>query len=178
MREGIGFSQVVIGLSGGVDSSVTAVMAVDAFGAKNVHGVLLGPTRLVIPSMMPHLGGKPRHQSHTVSIASRLRHSSRSFASPTRESSRVWLPRTLHAGAAAWYSHGPHRDANRWMLMNTGNKSEAAMGYSATLRRYGGRVCPTSAAAPKTDVYGWAVGATSRRARQVTSSPFPRTCSY
>ena len=37
---GAGFSQVVIGLSGGIDSSVTAVMAVDAFGAKNVHGVL------------------------------------------------------------------------------------------------------------------------------------------
>ena len=42
--KGVGFSQVVIGLSGGIDSSVTAVMAVDAFGAKNVHGVLLpGP---------------------------------------------------------------------------------------------------------------------------------------
>ena len=31
--KGVGFSQVVIGLSGGIDSSVTAVMAVDAFGA-------------------------------------------------------------------------------------------------------------------------------------------------
>lgn len=34
-----GFSQVVIGLSGGIDSSLTAAVAVDALGAENVMGV-------------------------------------------------------------------------------------------------------------------------------------------
>ena len=34
-----GFRQVVIGLSGGIDSSLTAVVAVDALGAENVWGV-------------------------------------------------------------------------------------------------------------------------------------------
>ena len=33
-----GFTDVVIGLSGGMDSSLVAVMAVDAFGAASVHG--------------------------------------------------------------------------------------------------------------------------------------------
>ena len=39
-----GFTDVVIGLSGGIDSSLTAVMCVEAFGADHVHGFMLpGP---------------------------------------------------------------------------------------------------------------------------------------
>jgi NAD+ synthase (glutamine-hydrolysing) len=36
-----GFEKVVIGLSGGIDSSLTAVIAVDALGKENVKGVLM-----------------------------------------------------------------------------------------------------------------------------------------
>src|SRR6185436_10875929 len=36
-----GFSKVVLGLSGGIDSALTAVIAVDALGAENVKGVLM-----------------------------------------------------------------------------------------------------------------------------------------
>src|SRR6185312_12285766 len=36
-----GFKQVVLGLSGGIDSAVVAAMAVDAFGAENVHAIML-----------------------------------------------------------------------------------------------------------------------------------------
>jgi len=39
-----GFDQVVIGLSGGIDSSLTAVIAADALGAENVTGLAM-PTR-------------------------------------------------------------------------------------------------------------------------------------
>ncbi len=39
-----GFSSVVIGLSGGIDSALVAAIAVDALGAENVHGVSL-PSR-------------------------------------------------------------------------------------------------------------------------------------
>ena len=39
-----GFDDVVIGLSGGVDSSLVATIAVDALGADRVHGVLM-PSR-------------------------------------------------------------------------------------------------------------------------------------
>ena len=36
-----GFTQVVIGLSGGIDSALTAVVAVDALGASNVLGLFM-----------------------------------------------------------------------------------------------------------------------------------------
>lgn len=36
-----GFKQVVLGLSGGIDSAVVAAMAVDAFGPENVHCIML-----------------------------------------------------------------------------------------------------------------------------------------
>jgi len=36
-----GFSKVVLGLSGGIDSAVVAAMAVDALGAQNVHCIML-----------------------------------------------------------------------------------------------------------------------------------------
>lgn len=36
-----GFSQVVLGLSGGIDSAVVAAMAVDAFGPEKVHCIML-----------------------------------------------------------------------------------------------------------------------------------------
>lgn len=36
-----GFKQAIIGLSGGIDSSLTAAIAVDALGAENVTGVLM-----------------------------------------------------------------------------------------------------------------------------------------
>ena len=35
------FSKVIIGLSGGIDSSLTAAIAVDALGAKNVVGITM-----------------------------------------------------------------------------------------------------------------------------------------
>lgn len=36
-----GFRKVVLGLSGGIDSALVAAMAVDAFGAENVHTIML-----------------------------------------------------------------------------------------------------------------------------------------
>jgi NAD+ synthase (glutamine-hydrolysing) len=39
-----GFTDVVIGLSGGIDSTLVAVVAVDAIGADHVHGVSM-PSR-------------------------------------------------------------------------------------------------------------------------------------
>ena len=42
--EGAGFTDMVVGLSGGIDSSVIATLCADVFGPDHVHGVMLpGP---------------------------------------------------------------------------------------------------------------------------------------
>ncbi len=38
---GAGMKTAVLGLSGGIDSAIVATLAVDALGAKNVHGILM-----------------------------------------------------------------------------------------------------------------------------------------
>ncbi|MBI5193766.1 MAG: NAD(+) synthase, partial [Nitrospirae bacterium] len=43
-----GFKEVVIGLSGGIDSALVTVVAVDALGKKNVHGVFM-PSQYTMP---------------------------------------------------------------------------------------------------------------------------------
>lgn len=48
-----GFNEVVLGLSGGIDSALVAVMCVDAFGADRVHAYMLpAPIRPIIRSPM------------------------------------------------------------------------------------------------------------------------------
>ena len=151
--KGVGFSQVVIGLSGGIDSSVTAVMAVDAFGAKNVHGVLLpGPysTGHSIDDALT-LAENLGIESHTVSICEPFE----AFEQVIRKSYKEKLE-----GLASENTQARCRmvilmalsNANRWMLVNTGNKSEAAMGYSTLYGDTAGAFAPLGGLY-KTDVY-------------------------
>ena len=60
-----GFKSAVLGLSGGIDSAVTAVLAVEALGAENVTGVVMpGPYSSkgsVADALDP--GAKPRRQA-------------------------------------------------------------------------------------------------------------------
>jgi NAD+ synthase len=50
-----GFPGVVIGLSGGIDSALTAAVAVDALGAKRVHGVMM-PSPYTSPESLEDAG--------------------------------------------------------------------------------------------------------------------------
>ena len=98
-----GFSDVVIGLSGGMDSSLVAVMCADALGADRVHGVLMpGPysTDHSVDDALDlarNLGIRTR----TVSIAEPYRRSRPRLPRRAAASSRVWRPRTRKR-AAAW----------------------------------------------------------------------------
>src|SRR6266705_1292367 len=46
-----GFTEVVIGLSGGIDSAVTAALAVEALGAERVTGIAM-PSRFSSPGSL------------------------------------------------------------------------------------------------------------------------------
>ncbi|HEX7879926.1 MAG TPA: nitrilase-related carbon-nitrogen hydrolase, partial [Candidatus Eisenbacteria bacterium] len=55
-----GFKSVVLGLSGGIDSAVTAVLAADALGAENVHAAFM-PTRFTTDLSRQEVEGLARN---------------------------------------------------------------------------------------------------------------------
>ena len=128
-----GFADVCVGLSGGVDSSLTATVAVDALGAAHVHGVLM-------PS---------RHSSeHSVSDAEKL---AANLGIDARivgiEPAHAALAEMIEADLGRGLDAGGLTDQNLqarvrgttlmalanehgWLVLTTGNKSELAVGYS------------------------------------------------
>ncbi|MYA14652.1 MAG: NAD+ synthase [Acidimicrobiaceae bacterium] len=128
-----GFSDVCVGLSGGVDSSLTAVVATDALGAEHVHGVLM-------PS---------RHSSdHSVTDAEKLAANLGIDALIVGiEPGHAALAGMIEAGLGGGLDTGGITDQNLqsrirgvtlmalanergWLVLTTGNKSELAVGYS------------------------------------------------
>ncbi len=99
-----GFTDVVLGLSGGIDSSLVACIAADALGPEHVHAVAL-PTRYTSElsgSRRLPAGRQPRHRPADGRRSSR-RSRPRSGCSPRR--SRAWpptSPRRTCRGACAW----------------------------------------------------------------------------
>lgn len=126
-----GFSDVVIGLSGGVDSSLVASVAVDALGADKVHGVLM-PSRYSSPgsledahSLVTSLGIESRvipieaaHAAFLELLAPSYRGLGEGLA---EENIQSRVRGTLLMGLS---------NKLGWLVLLTGNKSEMAVGYS------------------------------------------------
>jgi len=126
-----GFSDVVLGLSGGIDSALTAAVAVDALGAEHVHGVLmpsryssagsvddakalaqlLGIDTLVLPIEEPF-----RALLDTLAPAFQGR-----GEDVTEENLQARVRGTLLMALSNKYG---------WLVLATGNKSELSVGYS------------------------------------------------
>ena len=98
-----GFGDVVIGLSGGIDSALTAALAVEAIGADRVHGVSM-PSRY---SSDAHAATRSCSPSRSASTSASWRSSPSSRRSPTcsRRRSPAASPtsprRTSRRGSAA-----------------------------------------------------------------------------
>jgi len=126
-----GFEKVVIGLSGGIDSALTAVISVDALGSKNVIGVF-----------MPSQYTSERSKRDTLSLAKNLK--IRTLELPIKSAFSTLL-NTLE-GAFAGTSPGIAEEnlqarirgniimslSNKfgWLVLTTGNKSEMSTGYA------------------------------------------------
>ena len=128
-----GFSDVCIGLSGGVDSSITATIAVDALGADHVHGVL-----------MPSRYSSDHSIADAEALAANLGIDARTVAI---EPAHAAFTEMLSSDSATPGNLGDLTDQNvqsrirgvllmalanehGWLVLTTGNKSEAAVGYS------------------------------------------------
>lgn len=125
-----GFQRVLIGLSGGIDSSLTAAIAVDALGAGNVTGIgMPGPfssegsvtdARL----MAERLGIRFELVSITPMYEKYLEALDPLFAGGPRDVTEENLQARLRGATLMALS-------NKWcaMVLTTGNKSEMAVGY-------------------------------------------------
>jgi NAD+ synthetase len=148
-----GFTDVVIGLSGGMDSSLVAVMSVDAFGADHVHGVLLpGPFSSASSvddalALAENLG----IETKTVSICQPYEAFEKAMVKACGGDLSGTAAENTQARCRMVVLMGISNTFN-WMLVNTGNKSEAQMGYSTLYGDTAGAFAPIGGLY-KSDVY-------------------------
>ena len=126
-----GFPGVVLGLSGGIDSALCAVMAVDALGAERVHCV-----------MLPYTYTSKESLSDAAAIATALRvrydivpiHDGVEGLSKSLEGVLVGAPQDFTAENLQSRTRGTLLMAisNKLgpLVLTTGNKSEVSVGYA------------------------------------------------
>ena len=125
-----GFREVVVGVSGGIDSALVAALAVEALGAERVHCVSM-PSRFSSEGREPTRGGSPRASAATSASSRSSRWSRRScdaqrtFAGRepdlTEENLQARIRGTLLMALSNKFG---------WLLVATGNKSELSVGYA------------------------------------------------
>jgi len=126
-----GFTDVVIGLSGGVDSSLVAALAVDALGAEHVHGVLM-PSRFSsvgsvadARAVAEGLGIEHRAIEIEPIHAAALGQLAPSFAGRGEDLAEENVQARIRGMLLMALSN-----KFGWMVLATGNKSEMAAGFS------------------------------------------------
>ena len=148
-----GFREVVVGLSGGIDSAVTAALAVEALGAARVHGVAM-PSRFSSPHSLEDARTLAKNlgvEFRVVPIESAHRAMeqtlSESFAGRKPDVTEENVQSRIRGGILMALSN-----KFGWMLLTTGNKSELAVGYCTLYGDMCGGLAMLSDV-PKTTVY-------------------------
>jgi NAD+ synthase (glutamine-hydrolysing) len=151
-----GFTHVVIGLSGGVDSALTAVLAVDALGAENVWGLFM-PS----PYTSQDSHDDVAELGHRLAISVRTIPITTMFASyryalavtfeghapdTTEENLQARIRGNLLMAFSNKFGH---------LVLTTGNKSEMSVGYATLYGDMAGGFAVIKDV-PKTMVYGLA----------------------
>ncbi len=161
------FTDVVIGLSGGIDSSIVAALAVEALGAEHVHGVAM-------PSRYSSDGSK----TDAYALADALGIDCQTISiEPVFEAYLAMLAPSF-AGREADLTEENLQSRCRgqilmalsnkfgWMVLTTGNKSELAVGYFTI---YGDSVGGYAVIKDllKTDVFGLSRYVNERAGREI-----------
>jgi len=151
-----GFKQVVIGLSGGIDSAVTAALAVAALGKENVLGVTMpGPFSSkgsIVDSIA--LARNLGITCHTVPIGGGHEAMEKQMADVFAGKSPDITEENLQARLRGLTLMAISNKFNR-MVISTGNKSEMAVGYCTIYGDMAGGLALLSDV-PKTMVYALA----------------------
>ena len=148
-----GHSEAVIGLSGGIDSSLTACIAVDALGIENVHGVSM-PSKFSSQHskddaklLSENLGVDYR----TISIESIVSSFEESLKASYNGSEPGIAEENIQARTRGSIIMALSNKFN-WLVLSTGNKTELAMGYCTLYGDMNGGLAVISDLS-KTDVY-------------------------
>ncbi len=126
-----GFTRAVIGLSGGVDSALTAVLAVDALGSENVWGLFMPSPYTSQDSHddVAELGARLAISVHTIPITELFNTYRHELAATfkgrapdtTEENLQARIRGNLLMAFSNKFGH---------LVLTTGNKSEMSVGYA------------------------------------------------
>jgi NAD+ synthase (glutamine-hydrolysing) len=154
--EKTGFSEVVLGLSGGIDSALTAALAVRALGPQRVHSVFM-------PS--PITSTESRRDAYAVAKNLGIAVDDLPIAAPMDAYLEILAPHfkgrprdlteeNLQARIRGMLLMALSNKLN-WLVLTTGNKSEMATGYSTLYGDMAGGFAVLKDVL-KTDVFGLA----------------------
>ena len=125
-----GFNKVLLGLSGGIDSALTAAIAVQAFGSENVIGVLM-PSQFTGKESIDDalaLARNLRIKTFTLPIEEPVAAFEKTLAPVFENRPRDITEENLQARVRGMLLMALSNKFN-WLLLSTGNKSEYATGY-------------------------------------------------
>ena len=143
-----GFTDICVGLSGGVDSALVATIAADALGPSHVHCVLM-PSRYSSTDSVIDAEALVEQQALnvcTISIESAHKMMREILGPEVGDRGDGLIDENLQARIRGVLLMALS-NASGWLVLTTGNKSEAAVGYSTL---YGDTA---GAYAPIKDVY-------------------------
>ena len=164
------FREVLVGLSGGIDSALVAAIATDALGAEHVHG-------LFMPSMFTSqesyedvlkLSGTLKVHVETIPIGAAfeqfLQILSPHFQDRPRDTAEENLQSRIRGLLLMALSNKFH-----WLVLTTGNKSEMSVGYQTLYGDMAGGFSVLKDV-PKTLVYDLADFLNTRRSDTIPNS--------
>ena len=164
-----GFRTVVLGLSGGIDSSVVAAIAVDALGPDQVYGV-----------SMPSEHSSEHSRSDAAELAKRT--GLHFLIEPIQPMVDAFLSNIALSGLAVENLQARARgvilmalsNQDNHLVLTTGNKSELAVGYSTLYGDSVGGFNPLKDV-PKTLVWDLARWRNAEATRRGETAPIPKT---
>jgi NAD+ synthase (glutamine-hydrolysing) len=148
-----GFEKVVIGLSGGVDSSLVAAIAVDAIGAENVIGVSM-PSRYSSPgskSDAEALASNLGIEFKVIPIEKAFSSYLETLAEPFKDIQPDVTEENIQARIRGNILFALSNKFG-WLVLACSNKSETAMGYTTLYGDMSGGLIPLKDV-PKTMVF-------------------------
>src|SRR3989338_2232614 len=133
-----GFKKVVLGLSGGIDSALVAVIAADALGPEDVIGVTMpGPfsskgswadSEILARNLGVEFRVKPIKQQYTKFVEETIKEKKKRGTSASEDRTISLAMENLQARLRGMQLMYLSNDEGA-LLLTTGNKSELAMGY-------------------------------------------------